>query len=662
MRTITTKTYFYIVLAVFAAGLFVLALDAPVDVDEILHNGQAKKVVSWYASAGKDVRCLETPRSYLKFYGQSMDNVAAAINKIFNIQNEYLTRHLLGWGIAVLLLLVTGLLTLELTASHGAAILAMLFLMLSPRPFGQVIDNLKDLPFALGYAWSVLWLIRLIKQLPEFKWKTMLWLGVAIAFTNSIRVGALIFYPYMDILVMGWFLFHFKTHARLLRQNNFWKDLIIKVSALVVLGYFGGLFFWPYGLMNPLKNPIETLTLMQRYAISIRQLFEGEVYWSTSLPWYYLGKWLWISIPEVVWFGVLILPFSALFSFFRGRKVNCFLLASLLFFFLFPVIYVIIIKANLYSGWRQMYFVYVPLLVLSVTGFYNVWMAAQYKGTKIFLVAMLIPGLLLPGIHIFKTIPVHNIYFNDLSGGTKAAWNKYEYDYYWLGMKEASDFLKKEIEGKENITVVSNLSLDPYFYKGEAKLGYVRFYERASLEWDYAVLGVNYIHPTQIKNETWKPWGILKTVYHKGNPLAVVIKSPGADARKGIEYAKQGDHEQAVLYFNQHLKKDVNDINVMAKKAASQMALGDKTGFLKTIERGLSLHPAYEPFFLLLAHQAFEEKNYRKAIHYGEKLLEINERYLQILPLLRDSYKSVNEEDKAKEIDTYLNKYSLNIN
>ena len=57
--------------------LVLRSLDFPVNVDEILHYGHAEKVIDWYQSGGEDQSCLHTPRSNLKYYGQSVDNFTA---------------------------------------------------------------------------------------------------------------------------------------------------------------------------------------------------------------------------------------------------------------------------------------------------------------------------------------------------------------------------------------------------------------------------------------------------------------------------------------------------------------------------------------------------------------------------------------------------------
>lgn len=652
------KTIFYMLLAFLSAGLFILALEAPIDVDEILHNGQAKKVVHWFATGGADTTCLDTPKSFLKYYGQSVDNLAAAINHVFHLENEYQTRHIIGWGIGVLLLLVTGLLAIEISGSYGLGSLVMMMLFFSPRPMGQVLDNLKDLPFALGYAWSLLCLIRLIKEMPVLHWRTAIMLGIAIGFTNSVRIGGLVVFPITGLFILLWIGRNYSKEQTRFLQANFWFDLIKKGLVILLIGYFGGLLFWPFGLINPLLNPFESLFLMQNYAISIRQVFEGQVFWSTSLPWTYLLKWMWISIPEIVWVGLgLMLLLSGYGMVLKKRKLD--LVYSLLWFvLLFPMIYVILIQSNLYSGWRQMYFVYVPMLLLSSLGFYRLWQLVEGRMAKYSLLLLLMVGIAFPVSHFFRNKPLHYIYFNQFAGGNEACWNNYEYDYYWMGVKEAADFLKKELKLNDNVRLVSNFNISPYFYNNLGiTLSYVRYQERASVPWDYAILGVNYIHPEQIKNDSWKPGNIIKTVYHAGHPVAVVLKNSGNEGAKGILAAKEERFDDAVVLYNQLLQHDPNNLDIIAKKASALLQLKRATEFEETVNSGLRFHPFYEPFYLLRVKSALQNKEYEEAIRIGEALLQINKRYNVVLPLLKEAYENSNDKKKASKIDQYLIKY-----
>ena len=109
---------------------------------------------------------------------------------------------------------------------------------------------------------------------------------------------------------------------------------------------------------------------MEHYKVSIRQIFEGKVFWSTGLPWYYLPKWIWISTPEFVILGFIYFLAFLTYKFTKPFSEQLFYELFAFYTLLFPVLYVIAIGSNLYSGIRQMLFVVPVLVVLASAGAY----------------------------------------------------------------------------------------------------------------------------------------------------------------------------------------------------------------------------------------------------------------------------------------------------
>ena len=67
-------------------------------------------------------------------------------------------------------------------------------------------------------------------------------------------------------------------------QKFFW---ILLIS---VVAWFLSILLWPYALHGPVKNVIESYRVMAHFPSTFRQIFEGKVEWSDSMPWYYLPK------------------------------------------------------------------------------------------------------------------------------------------------------------------------------------------------------------------------------------------------------------------------------------------------------------------------------------------------------------------------------------
>lgn len=626
---------------VFAASLIVaglllafLAPKAAVNVDEMLHYPHAKQVVNWYFTGGKDASCLDTPVTNLKYYGQSVDNFTALINRVFSIENEFLTRHFTGAFFFWLLLFFSGLLGKELTNSYWTSALVVLSLLLTPRLFGQAFGNLKDIPFATGYVAGILYIIRILKTFPKQSWRNVIYLALAIAFTISVRVGGLILFAYLGLGIVSLLI----VKPFLLKYIVSTKSCIVRLTGqsltIVVVGYFLGLLFWPFALQDVVRHPLESLSMMEHYAVSIKQIFNGEVFWSTELPPGYLIRWMWISTPEFILVGQIYFIAFLTYKFTKPGE-QLFLELFALFTLVFPVVYVIAIGSNLYSGIRQMLFVVPVMIILSVLGFQNmigIWKTWQKKLPYFLLFFGL---MILPLVHQAKTFPVDYVYFNWISGGNKKAWSNYEYDYYFHGMKKATDDLVAEI-GDENAVVAMNCQLPIYFEKHpNIKFQYTRYLERSSVDWDYGLFGVNYIHPWQLKNNTWQSAKIVKTYYHKGNPLVVLIQrgeKTDFDAINAIRQKKWSEGEDLI---KDALETEPNNVWLYVNLANLKLAQGKYSELDSIVEKGKTIHPYYEPFYLLEAQKLFDQGNYAASDEVLQQLMKINPRYNNAAGLMK---------------------------
>ncbi len=637
---------FYGGLILIAALLAILAPKAAINVDELLHYPHAKQVVNWYVTGGEDQGCLNTPVTNLKYYGQSPDNLTALLNRIFQIKNEFLLRHYTGAFFFLILILFSGLLTIRITRNQKLALWTMLALILMPRLSGQAFGNLKDIPFAAGYMAGLFYLIKWIDELPAPRWKTAISLSLAIAFTFSVRAGGLILFAYLLFTSFTYLLLTPEKLKITLLSKKIRTRLIGQILIILITGYFAGLIFWPYALQNVFLHPLESLKVMEHYKISIRQVFDGQMWWSTDLPWYYLIRWFIISTPLIIMAGLaLFFPyFIKKMVHYRHQSDQWFAEGIVLFAFLFPFVYVIIIKSNLYSGIRQMIFILPPLAILAVIGIDRL-KGALTKKNKITRYAAFILAIILisgPLKHQITTFPADYIYFNMLTGGNKNGWSNYEYDYYFHGIKEpATDLI--ELAKNQNITVAMNCNLSTYFENHpNIRYQYVRYPERSSFDWDYGIFGINYLHPHLLKNDRWQPAEAIKTYYHKGNPIAILVKRKTKNDYLGISEINAGNLEDGISFLKFALKKDTNNVWLHVQLAKAWLNIGDLAEFQYHINQGKEIHPFYEPILFMEAKRYKKEKRFTDCYEKLEELLDINPRYMPA----RELYREVKEAEK----------------
>ena len=234
----------------------------------------------------------------------------------------------------------------------------------------------------------------------------------------------------------------------------------------------------------------------------------------------------------------------------------------------------------------------------------------------------------LPIWHQVNTFPVDYVYFNSISGGNRKAWANYEYDYYFHGLKKPVAELVKLLANEKNVVVASNCNLSNYFNDSPSiSFRYTRFLERNSIDWDYALLGVNYLPPSLLKNGIWKPENTIKTYYHKGNPVVVLVKRDHKNDLYGIEKLNHGYYMLADSLISFALKEDPNNIWLYAQLAKASLLDNKKEKCENYIRKGQEIYPEYEPFSLIKVELLFNEQKFAESRLVLLNLLKFNPYY-----------------------------------
>src|SRR2546428_5838213 len=131
--------------------------------------------------------------------------VAAALNK-FSPLGVYETRHLLNGLVGLLGLAGCWKLGRALGGPRAGCI-ALIFLLLTPNYYGQMFNNPKDIPFAVGGVWATYYMVRILPALPRPPLGFLIKMGLAIGLALGVRVGGLLFFCYLGLLLglsAGW--------------------------------------------------------------------------------------------------------------------------------------------------------------------------------------------------------------------------------------------------------------------------------------------------------------------------------------------------------------------------------------------------------------------------------------------------------------------------
>jgi tetratricopeptide (TPR) repeat protein len=594
----------------------ILSLDAGISGDEEVNYRHAGYVLDYYATMGEDTTSLFTPVTQLQYYGQAFDNFTALFNRAFDVELEMEWRHVFNALVGWLTLIIAALLAVRV-AGWRAGLFTMLLLFFSPRFLGHSFNNPKDIPFALGYIFSIYYFILFLKRFPKPGKKTIFLALLGVALAISIRIGGLLLIAFLFLFSGIFFLVTSPKKEFLGKYNiNRLGKLITYLFIISLGGYFLGLLFWPYALQDPIGNPLEALDLMTNFSASLRQLFAGKVIWSDRLPWYYLSKYIVISVPIIVLVGVVLSFFF--FTRIKGR-LNYLWMFFILFAFVFPVAYIINKESNVYGGWRHVLFIYPPMVIAASIGYEGITRALKNKYIKL---AALLCVLFLayhPVKHIIKNHPLEYIYYNQLVGGVKGAYSNYEMDYYYHGVRSATEWLLNHLEENdlnEDIILATNFAHTVKYYTrnyDNIKVVYIRYYDRGNSDWDYAILANSYINPYHLKRNTWPPKNTIHRVEVDDVPVGAVVE-----------------------------RKDKSDF-------LGHQALQNRNYKLaeKKLKEALALDPNNEAAALNLTTVYVQTNQHDKAIAQANKLLKVYPNYDKALNLLGIAYMNKNQLDNA---------------
>lgn len=412
--------------------------------DEDVHNWYGVFVLDYYTSFFHNTRALNWLNLYN--YGAAFDMIAAALNRISPI-GTYETRHLLNGLVGVLGVIGCWKLARTLGGPR-VGFLAALFLLATPNYYGQMFNNPKDIPFAVAVVWSTYYMVRIVPELPRPRWALIVKLGISIGLGLGVRVGGLLLFCYLGLLLGlwgAWRIAELRDWRRILREA---ADCMLRVLApTIAVAYPVMLLFWPWAQIHPIDNPLRSLAFFTHETFPFRTLFAGQYFPATDLPWTYLPTYIVLALPELVLFLFALSPVLAAVVLWRVpalvRRDTVLRHFMLGFGIVFPVAYAVAVKSVLFDGMRHFIFV-LPLIAV----------AAALVGDRLFAWVQAKPpvrpfvygGLALYGAaHLSIMVMLHPnqyVYYNALVGGVKGAQGLFKLDYWANSYAEAVEGLE----------------------------------------------------------------------------------------------------------------------------------------------------------------------------------------------------------------------------
>jgi hypothetical protein len=555
------KILFFVCAIFILAAMLISSFDFGITWDEWMQSLYGKAIVRYLITGGAERGFLKTTVE-INAYGGLFDATAAIVYGLIfdsvkrvayyplvlelSLGDYYYTRHFMNALFGFAGVLFSALLARKI-GGWRAGVFGLIFMCLSPRFFGNSMNNPKDIPFASMYILAVYFMACFIRELPKFRIQTILAISLGIAASINIKVGGLLLIPYLFLFSLA---AYFHSVFILHHPINFLKLTGYVILASIV-GYFSGLIFWPYAQQDPLLNPYRALVHLSRFSGAAGlSLFEGMQIPYNQLPWYYIPKWILISSPLFVVTGIIIFIFAIrpILKSFDWRLV-----LITLFTALFPVVYIILRKSIVYDSWRHLTFVYPSLIVIVALSWEFLFRWVKVRWQKICLSLFLILQLLEPLQWMVRNHPNEYVYFSPIVGGIDGANGKYETDYWGNCLREASEWLAeyhlKNYPGQQAVirsdgevmsaypylrTSLGNQYIPcyypenfprnkPYFMSAYMPLYLTQAYYEP---WDYALTFSRGWPANYIASSKWPPEGTIYRVKADNTTLCAVVKNP----------------------------------------------------------------------------------------------------------------------------------------
>ena len=350
-----------------------------------------------------------------------------------------LSRHLLTHASFLAGGLFCFLLVHRLFGSRALALFALLLFLLHPRLYGHSFFNSKDVPFASIFM-IALWLTH--RAFDRRSIRAFLLCGLSVAVLVNLRIfGLLLFAAVLAMRGLDWLL---ASTARERRQ-------ILATAGAFVLASCGALYaLSPYLHQNPLEI-FRLISAASQHHTNDIQLFQGKYLTPSNLPLHYIPTWLAISTPLVglllgltgvgaVLHRVARRPGEAL----RDGRLRFGLL--LIGCVALPMALVSALGFKTYNGWRHLYFLHAPLVLLAALGLH--WLASISKTSSIPFPAFFgLAGLGLAAVatQMAQLHPYEHLYFNGLVNrhALGRLGSEYVMDYWGTPYREGLEYLLK---------------------------------------------------------------------------------------------------------------------------------------------------------------------------------------------------------------------------
>ena len=347
-----------------------------------------------------------------RYYGVAFEAPLILVERALGLEDSrdvHLSRHYLTH----LFFLAGGvfcyLLVLRMFGSRLLALVAMVLFLLHPRLYAHSFFNSKDVPFA------AMFMIALYLTHRAFRRDT---LGAFLA--CGIGLGLLINLRLLGLALLAAVL-ALRGMDLLFAAGTWERKRILLTAGAVVLGAMLTFYtLYPGIWTDPIGEFMKAYQVSSTHPQAAYNLFRGEwLFGPDGAPFEYIPLWLGISTPPVVLL-LGVIGVAGLCRRATRHPRDLWHESSLRFDLLLVVlivgtiIAVFVGKSNIYNGWRHVYFLYAPLVILAAVGLHWIQTSTDRRWVRRGIHMLAGVGVAVTLVSMVRIHPLEDSYYNAL--------------------------------------------------------------------------------------------------------------------------------------------------------------------------------------------------------------------------------------------------------
>lgn len=428
-------------LGLLAAGFVLFAAvgawivdDYGVNLDEVMKRNLAEQTVA-YVLAGD--RALFS--NWIRSDGVVFELGQWVVARLLGLEDSrdvYLSYHMTSHLFFLFSGAICAVLSYRMTGSRATAVVAFLLFVLHPRLYAHSFFNAKDIPF-LGLFMISLWSIH-----RAFRRDTLgafALCGACVALAFNVRVMA--FVLVLGALAMRGLDLCFAGSREARRHVLATVGVFLAVMVATIYAT------WPRLWAEPLSGMFEAIRWVLK-TFRVLVVFDGEALSTGDVPRRYIPTWLGLTTPPFTLLlglaGTAVAlrrlakrPREALRN--TPVRFECLcLMASW-----GAVAALVVGGANLYNGWRPLYFLAAPFSVLAALGLAATLASFRRRAARLAVGGLAVAAAGSTAAAMADIHPYQNVYFNRLADRDtpERLRQQYDLDYWATSYREALEYM-----------------------------------------------------------------------------------------------------------------------------------------------------------------------------------------------------------------------------